>query len=338
MLKASALSEDPIANLQLALGIELAVLPPYLYALWSIKSAGEGASQAAAEAAYAIRTVVYEEMLHAGLVANLLNALGARPDLTAHLMSYPGPLPGHVTEPPWGYEVGLGPLCTTGLSTFLRVERPVWDPPPDLDQGWITLGQFYGTLRQQLGKLPEPAFGGGHQVPLSDNPGPGEMVQVVDLPTALNAIETVVDQGEGHRPKNPSEPASPAPDPAAESDDDHEVAHYYQFQTLAQYFTDGLIDPRRDVHPVIANPRAEDYTPEQQVANRAFNDVYTSMLDRLQVTLASDAPQIFGAPTELMLRLGPLAAALRATGTVPGTSYLAGPTFEYLGPGAGAPR
>ncbi len=146
MLKASALSEDPSANLQLALGIELAVLPPYLYALWSIKSAGEGASQAAAEAAYAIRTVVYEEMLHAGLVANLLNALGVRPDLTAHLMSYPGPLPGHVTEPPWGYEVGLGPLCATALGTFLRIERPVWDPPPGLDQGWITLGQFYGTL------------------------------------------------------------------------------------------------------------------------------------------------------------------------------------------------
>src|SRR5258706_7162370 len=50
LLNASVLSDDPAVNLQLGLGVELAVLPPYLYALWSIKPAAEGASDAAAEA------------------------------------------------------------------------------------------------------------------------------------------------------------------------------------------------------------------------------------------------------------------------------------------------
>jgi hypothetical protein len=36
LLNASVLSDDPAVNLQLGLGVELAVLPPYLSALWSI--------------------------------------------------------------------------------------------------------------------------------------------------------------------------------------------------------------------------------------------------------------------------------------------------------------
>jgi len=53
MLEASAVTDDPVTNLQLALGVELAVIPPYPYALWSIKPAAEGAGPAATEAARA---------------------------------------------------------------------------------------------------------------------------------------------------------------------------------------------------------------------------------------------------------------------------------------------
>lgn len=331
VLNASALSEDPATNLELALGVELGVLPPYLYALWSIRPEADGPSPAAAQAAYAIRTVAYEEMLHAGLVANLMNALGVRPDVTAHLMTYPGPLPGHVTGPPWGYDVGLAPFSAGAVATCLRIECPESDPPADAAaRGWITIGEFYETISRQLRNLPAPAFGGGHQLPVSDNPGPGEMVAVVDVESALRAIETVVDQGEGHRPMKH------APVPEVESDDDHEVAHFYQFKTLAQYFTCGLIDPGRDLYPLIANPRAAQYSPEQQAANRGFNEVYTALLDSLQAAFGSDAPRVFGAPTELMLELEQRAVVLRNAGTVPGTTLVAGPTFEYLSPKAGA--
>ena len=327
MLIASALSDDPATNLQLALGVELAVLPPYLYALWSIKSPAEGASAAATEAANSIRAVVYEEMLHAGLVGNMLNAIGVRPQVLAHLMRYPGPLPGHTTKPPYAYDVALGPLSPATVGTFLKIERPDWEPP--LAAGdWITIGDLYDAVKAQLQKLPGGSFGGGRQLPLGDNPGPGQMIDVVDLESALEAIETVVDQGEGHRPKS-------SDDPLAESDDDHEVAHYYQFQTISQYFTNGLIDPDRDLHPVIENPEAARYTPEQQAANHRFNEIYTALLNSLQSTFSSDAPRAFGPPVQLMMQLAQLAAVLRNAGTVPGTNDVAGPTFEYVDDPAG---
>jgi hypothetical protein len=45
----------------------------------------------------------------------------------------------------------------------------------------------------------------------------------------------------------------------------------------------------------------------------------------------SRVPHAFGEPTKLMTELAQLAAVLRACGNVPGTAFVAGPTFEYLG-------
>jgi hypothetical protein len=321
VLEASALSTDPATNLQLALGIELAVLPPYLYALWSIKPAAEGASDAAVEAAGSIRTVAYEEMLHAGLVGNILRAIGATPDLTKHLMTYPGPLPGHTSKPPYAYDVALGPLSPATVATFMKIERPDWEPPEAIANGWITIGQFYETVRKQL----KPgAFSGGPQLPAGDNPGPGRMVQVTDLETALEAIDTIVDQGEGHRPPSPN-------DPPPMIDDDHEVAHYYQFETISNYLQAGGIKPKQDLHPVIEKPDASKYSPGQRQANARFNKLYTALIDSLETMFGSSAPRAFGRPTELMGELEHAAASLRSLGPVPGTETVAGPTFEYLG-------
>jgi hypothetical protein len=276
--------------------------------------------------------VAYEEMLHAGLVGNLLNALGAQPRLTKFLMTYPGPLPGHTTKPPYAYDVGLGPLSAATVETFMRIELPEWDEveatSPAADGRWITIGEFYDTVEDQLRELPAGAFGNGRQLPLGDNPGPGRLLDVVDAHSALEAIATIVDQGEGHKPKSPD-------DPSFEDDDDHEVAHYYQFKTIATYFETKLIDAERDLYPVIGNPDAGRYTPQQQAANAQFNAVYTDLLDGLQATFTSRAPRAFGEPTKLMNRLAQLAAVLRGCGNVPGTAFVAGPTFEYLGPPPG---
>ena len=323
VLDASVLSDDPAQNLQLGLGVELAVIPPYLYALWSIRPPAEGASTAASEAANSIRAVAYEEMLHASLVGNILNALGVWPKITAHLMTYPGPLPGHTSEPPYAYDVSLAPLSTSTVATFVRIERPEWEAQ-ELSGDWITIADLYAKIRAQLEELGPGAFRGEHQLPLGDNPGPGRMLAVVDLPSARQAIETIVDQGEGHRPKS-------ADDLKAEEDDDHEVAHYYQFKAIGDYFATGLIDPDRDLYPVIENPKSAAYTPAQQSANSRFNEAYTALLDSLQATFSSEAPRVFGRPTQLMAQLPHLAAVLRRTGIVPGTQSVAGPTFEYLG-------
>ena len=330
MLYASVVSTDPAINLQLALGVELSVLPPYLYALWSIKSADEGASAPAIEAARTIRAVVYEEMLHAGLVANILNALGTPPDLLAHLVDYPGPLPGHAALPPNGYVVGLGPLNADTLDTFLKIERPGWEPDEVKDDPqWITINELYDQVLAQLDKLGKDAFDHGHQLPPGDNPGPGRMLAITDIESVREAVATVLDQGEGHRPPPPPPPGQP-PDYSYESDDDHEVAHYYQFEAIAGYLTSGLIDPERDLYPLVTDPDPTRYSAEQQAANNAFNKLYTALLDSLQETLGSPEPRAFGAPTQIMNELEQRAALLRNAGPIPGTGQLAGPTFAYL--------
>ena len=65
------------AYLRSAMQLEHATIPPYLMALYSIKPGTNS------DASHVLRVVVVEEMLHLTLVANLLNAVGGDPDLTA---------------------------------------------------------------------------------------------------------------------------------------------------------------------------------------------------------------------------------------------------------------
>lgn len=106
------------AALQAAVELEHAVIPPYLYALYSLVPVPNEA------AAAIVRSVVTEEMLHLTLAANLLNAVGGRPvlDHPKVLPRYPGPLPGTVDD---GVSVGLAPF-SVGLvrDTFMRIEQP----------------------------------------------------------------------------------------------------------------------------------------------------------------------------------------------------------------------
>ena len=65
------------AYLFAAMRLEHATIPPYLMALYSIKPGTNS------DATHILRVVVVEEMLHLTLAANLLNAIGGTPDLTA---------------------------------------------------------------------------------------------------------------------------------------------------------------------------------------------------------------------------------------------------------------
>jgi hypothetical protein len=131
-------------------------------------------------------------------------------------------------------------------------------------------------------------------------------------------------QGEGLRPEASDTPSD------YEDDKDHEVAHYYQFKTIRDYFSGGLVEASRDVYPVIKNPDPASYSCAQRAANDCFNRVYTALLDSLQAMFTSSSPTPFGRPTELMGQLSHLAAVLRSLGPVPGTTDLAGPSFQYL--------
>ena len=341
MLRRSAIFDtDPMANLQLALAIELAVLPPYLYACWSIKPPSLGAGDAAVEASRTIRSVLYQEMLHIAAVVNILHALGARPDFIGQPMKYPGYLPGHVTTGKYAFKVSLCRLSSATIKMFQRIELPEWDAPdPAPGDDWITIAGFYEIIKAQLKRLPDSAFQHGRQLPIHDNPAPGYLQPVTNLKSALLAIDAVILQGEGHRPKNPGQPPT-----APEMDDDaREVAHYYKFATIGGYFeptppAPPLIDPDRDLYAVIDNPGvAHRFSDPQAQANLHFNRLYSQLLDALQVTVGGAEPEVFGIATRLMGRLEQAVAMLRNAGFVPGTQFFAGPTFEYIDVTAGTP-
>lgn len=62
--------EDAQFMLQKAIGVEFGTLPPYLYALYSIRPGTNP------QATQLLRSVVLQEMVHMCLASNILNALG----------------------------------------------------------------------------------------------------------------------------------------------------------------------------------------------------------------------------------------------------------------------
>ena len=105
-------------DLQTALELEHATIPPYLTALASIKYSFNQ------EIHKVIRSIVIEEMMHLTLVANILNAVGGKPILYSKdfLPHYPSRLPG-----------GLQPdliipieKLSLGLirNIFMKIEQP----------------------------------------------------------------------------------------------------------------------------------------------------------------------------------------------------------------------
>lgn len=315
------------SDLQTAMTIELSTLPTYLYTAWTIRTETAPARQAL----QLIMSVVYEEMLHMGLVGNLTNALGLATAVNepARIPDFDAPLnlPGHsTTENP--FLVELRPFGAEAIQTFLDIELPRYDakaPPSTTD--WATIGQFYAGLRREL-PLDDSAYRHGRQLQTRDNPGGGVLFAVDSYRSANAAISEIVDQGEGHRmPKNPT-------GDAYQHDRDHELSHYWKFSQVQTLLTHGQIDPVLDVWPVVALPHhyVGAFSAEQAAANTAFNTAYSGLLDALQAMFASPSPAVFGAPTQYMDVMRQKAAVLRACGPIKGTDRLAGPTFDYIAP------
>ena len=316
-------SPQLVHDLRTAMTIELATLPTYLYTYWSIKPRSQGGSVAGEQAAKVILSVVTEEMLHFALVGNIINSLGVTPAVNdpTYIPTYPGSLPGHSsTENP--FVVSLQPLNALAIKIMLDIELPAsvedLTTPPTTD-GWATIGEFYAALKKEL--TPDLDYSHGRQLAPDNNPGPGVLIQVDSHRAAMQAINEIVDQGEGFTlPKKGPQ----------ERDGDHELAHYYKFLEIKEAWDAGVIDASRDVYPVIGDPFTGVFNAEQQAANKAFNVLYSQLLDSLQNTLTSPSPNVWGAPTRYMVDMQQAVNYLRNTGEVAGTGKLPGPTFEYI--------
>jgi hypothetical protein len=303
--------------------LEHATLPPYLTALYSIHPGTNS------DAFHILRVVAVEEMLHLTLAANLLNAVGGTPDLTA-----PGFVPDYPARLPDGeqdFEVGLAALSPATVETFLKIERPALPPdersrtlpsapspdghgllaarPTDADMHFYSIGEFYAEIDRGLVRLAEEQgedrlFEGDPARQVTSEyfySGGGEIIPVVDLASARAAARLIAEQGEGKG--------------GGIYDHGNELAHYYRFEQLklGRYYLKGdqpgdPTGPRLDVDwdavfPIRPNARLTDYLhgsgPSQPA--RGFNVSYAAFLRDLTVAFSGRPAHLFEAVCDMFI-------------------------------------
>lgn len=315
-------------SLQSAIELEHSTIPLYLYALYSINA------DMAPEIADIIQSIAIEEMLHMTLASNLLNALGGTPQINTpdFIPNYPGPLPGGVES---DLTANLAPFSMTQLETFLNIEEP--EHPIEynslaLGEANLTIGMFYTAIAQAIQQLGDSAFCN----PPRNQVGPDlmhEAVVVYNVETALQAINTIIEQGEG---------TSTSP---LDGEGD-ELAHYYRFMQIKKghllvadpsapggYSYTGAplpFDPA-SVYAAPTNPALPPGYPAgsaQAFANDNFNYTYTSLLASLHELFNGDVSQTqMNDAIGLMMSLKGQAKAMMAG--IPNPAVITGPSFEY---------
>src|SRR5688500_408491 len=216
-----------IYTLAKAAELEHLIICQYLYASFSLKrDASEGLPEAlvpfVAGWRKTLNRIAEQEMLHLALVQNLLTAVGAAP----HFSRPNFPVPPRAF--PAKLRIELLPFGEEALRHSAFLERPegmdVVDaeafaaleksqPLPDVDEDQIgpivadfeTIGHLYRSIEDGLTTLAERMGEGGLFIGPVSAQATGEhfrfseLVPVVDLATARQAIDTIVEQGEGAR-------------------------------------------------------------------------------------------------------------------------------------------
>src|SRR5262245_30023981 len=206
--------------------LEHGIMCQYLFAAFSLKQReDEGLTSEEVEAVTrwrgAISHVATEEMLHLALVHNLLSAIGAAP----HLARPNLPAPAH--HYPAGVNLTLVPFGEPALRHFMFLERPegmelkgdagidapVHDAVPLMaerdivpqPQGFATVGRLYRSIEHGIEHLAEKFgernlfVGPPRAQATSEHFHWPELVAVTDLASAQQAIDTILEQGEGAR-------------------------------------------------------------------------------------------------------------------------------------------
>lgn len=328
----------------------------YLFAAFSLKrNADEGLTEperlALARWERVISGVAAQEMLHLALVSNLLTALGAsphfrRPNFPQRSKYYPPSL-----------QLTLRPLDEKTLDHFIFIERPegmdfpdgtgfeVLASPPSpsstngvepVDVPYSTIGQLYREIEDGFRALTtrygeERVFIAPPRAQATSAllPFPG-LAPVIDLESALHAIDLILEQGEGLR-------------------GDIENSHYARFLAIRGEL-DRLRAARPDfepARPVMENPFTEPPAdsagfslidhPQARAVSELFNACYGLMLEMLmrffahteesQAELSALIQTAIGVMEGVIKPLGTILTSLPATST--GDVPRAGPSFAF---------
>lgn len=300
--------------LQIAIEVEHATLPPYLTACWSI----HGNSMYAQKARNLILSVIREEMLHMAMACNILNAIGGRPNVNGKnfIPQYPAFLPGH-SHTVNACRIHLLPCNKKAIKTFLQIEMPEqFTGNTQHESGWSSIGEFYRTIIHLIGDpvLKEADFQYGKQVGNEANPAGGKLLTVSSRKEAIEAINEILDQGEGH-------------DLAAHYDKDNELTHYWKFREINAWMESGEWDFSKEVYPLDLENGDAYFNAEAKALNQQFNSLYSQMLDQLDTAFGSGTSM--DAAITTMLQLNPLAAQLVKI-PLTGQPGNCGPAFEYI--------
>jgi hypothetical protein len=213
--------------LSVAASLEHMIMCEYLFGAFSLmQGVDEGITEAQLEAIKrwerAVSQVAVQEMLHLALVCNLLSAIGAIPFFNRP--NFPSPTRYYAP----GVHMSLLPFGEDALQHFLYLERPegmdLKDAPEfqalglaqpeillDDDQivaeaeEFATVGHLYRGVEQGLRTLVDKYgeqrvfIGPAHAQATQQYFGWPELVPVTNLASAIQAIETIVEQGEGAR-------------------------------------------------------------------------------------------------------------------------------------------
>jgi hypothetical protein len=328
-------------HLYQAAQVEMSTIPLYLFAAYSIKTGGENQWEPGVSALRTIRTVVIEEMLHLCLARNLLVGTGG-PEISFYdrdfMPTYPSPMMHREPELMLHLET-----CTTELMerVFMPFELPKKsDAPPQPDQ-YNTIGQFYAAIEKGLKYLDQHERPELWKNPRTDHQysraywnqdGGGAPVEVADLQTACEAIEEIVEQGEGAKggdPMVPKEPLSPRTG-------EEEFSHYAKFQRIAEG-----IDPIYETWPLHEDPKIAGFDPPVRELGELFNAAYCyvlRMIDTLytlstETVVAGKRSPRYGLERTFLAAMGgvlfPIADLLVRQPTVAGSDLHAAPTFEF---------
>jgi ferritin-like protein len=330
--------------LEAAVRLELATIPPYLCALYSVHPGTN------VEATMVVRSVVVEEMLHMILAGNVLNAIGGTPRVSG-----PDYAPHYPHELPDGVILDLLPFSPAAVESFLQVENPKYKAEAakaehvegrrdtvhashvlKLADRPDTIGAFYAEIEAGLKEVaaeigekalfcgdPARQIGGDYYYAAGGAP-----VIVTDLESACRALQEVVEQGEGEMTS------------AFDADDD--LAHYYRFEQLKYGRSyqpgDGVGIPTGPpvevdfdaAYPMLPNPRLDEFAdPDLRAIVEQANRQWSLLL--IQIDEAFDgSPAALIPAVHTMFRLRDAMLVLHANPMPGHIGYHAGPTFEWI--------
>ena len=223
-MKVTSQREDLLYLLNQAAELEHGLACSYLFAAFSLKnSAEEGLTGNAVPTVQnwkrVLRGIAIEEMGHLGVVSNLLASIGGAPHLSRP--NFPQPTSYYLPD----YSLSLQPFSESTLEHFIYVERPaghhveqVLKPlaneplqiPTKNDIGpnpepFETVAAFYEAIESLLVELAdrlgqEKLFVGRKEArTTAKHLTFGDFPPITDLSTALAAINSVIEEGEGDR-------------------------------------------------------------------------------------------------------------------------------------------